>query len=130
MLQWLQPVQHVIAYGNGSMHPVQNWCTQGCSSMRALHWPVEQCGPPTTAAIAANLSRRCLVAFLCFPFLLVISLVGIILWILLLPFKLPCCCCLGCCAQCIANIVEWLVKAPFNIIMWVTDTGTKVTSAA
>jgi len=43
--------------------------------------------------------------------------VGAIVWVLLLPLK--CCCCpLGCAAQLLWNVVEWLLKAPLRALLW------------
>ena len=64
-------------------------------------------------------SRRCLVLVLLMPILLLISVVGMLIWLLLLPVK--CCCCpCGCLLQCVANAVEWLVKAPVRGVLWMT----------
>ena len=54
--------------------------------------------PPLTLICTHSLPCppfRCLVVCLCMPFIIIISLVGMLLWLILLPFKLPCCCCIG-----------------------------------
>jgi hypothetical protein len=58
-----------------------------------------------------------LLVFIAMPILAVISLVGALMWLLLLPLK--CCCCpLGCAAQLLWSVVEWLLKAPFRALLW------------
>ena len=58
-----------------------------------------------------------LLVIVAMPVLAVISLVGAIVWLLLLPLK--CCCCpLGCAAQLVWSAVEWLLKAPFRALLW------------
>lgn len=51
------------------------------------------------------------------PFLGIISLVGAVVWIILLPLKCLCCP-LGCAAQLLWSAVEWLLKAPFRALLW------------
>jgi hypothetical protein len=60
----------------------------------------------------------------CYPLLILVSLLGIIVWLLLLPFKL-CCCCLPCaCAvQLMWNVMQYLIKAPLNGAIWAAGTG-------
>ena len=58
-----------------------------------------------------------LLVFIAMPLLLIISLVGAVVWLLLLPLK--CCCCpLGCAAQLVWSVVEWILKAPFRAMLW------------
>lgn len=51
------------------------------------------------------------------PFLILISLLGAIVWLLLLPVKIVCCP-IGCAAQLVWNAVEWGLKAPFRALLW------------
>ena len=51
------------------------------------------------------------------PFLAIISLVGAIVWVILLPVKCFCCP-IGCAAQLLWSAVEWLLKAPFRALLW------------
>ena len=51
------------------------------------------------------------------PFLAIISLVGAVVWLILLPVKCFCCP-LGCAAQLLWSAVEWLLKAPFRALLW------------
>lgn len=51
------------------------------------------------------------------PLLFVITVLGIIVWILLLPVKVFCCP-IGCAAQILWSVVEWFVKAPLRAILW------------
>jgi hypothetical protein len=62
---------------------------------------------------------RWLLFLLAFPLMVLISAVGIVLWVVLLPVKIICCPC-GCLIQIIANIVEYLIKAPLRLILWAT----------
>lgn len=55
--------------------------------------------------------------FIAMPFLVIISLVGAIVWIILLPLKCLCCP-IGCAAQLLWSAVEWLLKAPFRALLW------------
>lgn len=61
---------------------------------------------------------KLLVLLITLPLLLAISIIGIILWILLLPFKIICCPA-GCIAQCMANLVETFIKLPVKAVKWV-----------
>jgi hypothetical protein len=60
-----------------------------------------------------------LVMVVCYPLLILVSLLGVLVWLLLLPFKL-CCCCLPCaCAvQLMWNVVQYLIKAPLHGAIW------------
>ena len=60
---------------------------------------------------------RWLLVIIAMPFLVLISLVGLIVWIVLLPVKCFCCPC-GCAIQLIYNAFEWLLKAPFRALLW------------
>ena len=55
--------------------------------------------------------------FIAMPFLAIISLVGAVVWLVLLPLKCLCCPC-GCAAQLLWSAVEWLLKAPFRALLW------------
>jgi hypothetical protein len=55
--------------------------------------------------------------FIAMPFLVIISVVGAIVWIILLPLKCLCCP-IGCAAQLLWSAVEWLLKAPFRAVLW------------
>lgn len=60
---------------------------------------------------------RWLLVIVAMPFLVLISVVGLIVWLLLLPVKCFCCPC-GCAIQLIYNAFEWLLKAPFRALLW------------
>ncbi|GMH32323.1 hypothetical protein BSKO_00157 [Bryopsis sp. KO-2023] len=60
---------------------------------------------------------RWLIVFLTIPLLAVVTLLGVIVWIVLLPVKFICCP-IGCAAQMLWNVVEWLIKAPLRVAMW------------
>jgi hypothetical protein len=67
-----------------------------------------------------------LVMVVCYPLLILVSLLGIIVWLLLLPLKL-CCCCLPCaCAvQLMWNVVEYLIKAPLHGAIWAAGSSSR-----
>jgi len=56
-------------------------------------------------------------ACICMPLLALISVIGAIVWVLLLPCKLICCPC-GALLQAAWNIMEWMLKAPLHAIQW------------
>ena len=60
---------------------------------------------------------KCITYIICFPILLLVSIFFLLIWLILLPFKL-CCCPVGCFAQCLADILETFVKAPFKFWAW------------
>ncbi|XP_071833423.1 uncharacterized protein [Apostichopus japonicus] len=62
---------------------------------------------------------RLLVCLLCMPFLIVLSLVGLLLKIILCPFKACSPCCAPCC-QCLVDGAEAILKAPFKLFLWAT----------
>lgn len=84
-------------------------------------------GDTTSAAHSSGNSggcscwKACLLA-ICYPLLLIVSLVGVVIWLLLLPFKL-CCCCMpcACAAQLAWNVVEYLIKAPLQGCVWAAN---------
>ena len=60
---------------------------------------------------------RWLLVVIALPLLAIISLVGVIVWIVLLPLK--CCCCpVGMIAQLVWDAFEWLIKAPLRGLLW------------
>ncbi|CAL8462981.1 g2515 [Coccomyxa elongata] len=58
-----------------------------------------------------------LLVVIAMPLLLIVSLVGAVVWVLLLPLKCFCCP-IGCAAQLIWSVVEWLLKAPLRGMLW------------
>ena len=60
---------------------------------------------------------RWLLVIIAMPFLVIISILGLIVWLLLLPVKCFCCPC-GCAIQLIYDAFEWLLKAPFRALLW------------
>lgn len=46
-----------------------------------------------------------------------ISLVGVVVWLVLLPVKIVCCP-VGCAVQLAWDVVEWVIKAPFRGLLW------------
>lgn len=67
--------------------------------------------PPSTAC------WRWLLVIVALPLLAIMSLIGIVVWIVLLPLK--CCCCpVGMIAQLVWDAFEWLIKAPLRGLLW------------
>eukprot|EP00803_Ostreobium_quekettii_P003877 evm.model.scf_167.18 EVM.evm.TU.scf_167.18 scf_167:116551-119421(-) len=60
---------------------------------------------------------RWLLAAFAIPFLVVASVLGMLVWIILLPVKLFCCP-LGFAAQLMWDITEWVIKAPARVALW------------
>ena len=96
--------------------------------MGASQASVMQAGQPTAktgqrAAMDQPVSSespacwRWLLVIIAAPFLLIISLVGIVVWLVLLPLKI-CCCPVGMCAQLVWDAFEWLIKAPLRGLLW------------
>jgi hypothetical protein len=53
------------------------------------------------------------------PLLAAISLLGCLVWLVLLPLKMCICCCpLACAAQLLWDVVEYMVKAPLRGLLW------------
>lgn len=60
---------------------------------------------------------RWLLVIIALPLLAIISVIGIVVWIVLLPLK--CCCCpVGMVAQLIWDAFEWMIKAPLRGLLW------------
>eukprot|EP00803_Ostreobium_quekettii_P006525 evm.model.scf_4178.1 EVM.evm.TU.scf_4178.1 scf_4178:5656-6594(+) len=60
---------------------------------------------------------RWLLVILAFPVIVVASLLGMLIWIVLLPVKIFCCP-LGFAAQMMWDVTEWLIKAPAYLALW------------
>ncbi len=60
---------------------------------------------------------RWLLVIIAFPILAILSVIGIVIWIVLLPVKIICCP-VGCVLQIMANAIEYMIKAPFKGLMW------------
>ncbi|GAB4819023.1 hypothetical protein N2152v2_006069 [Parachlorella kessleri] len=60
---------------------------------------------------------RWLIFLIAFPLVVLLSAVGIVIWIVLLPLKIICCP-IGFLVQIIANVVEYMVKAPLRLLLW------------
>ena len=74
---------------------------------------------------------RFFVYILCLPLLAAISLLGCIVWLLLLPLRFCVCCCpVACVAQLLADVVEYLLKAPVRGLMWATGQSQQPEAAA
>lgn len=78
--------------------------------------PAPASPPAATPAPQAAWWRWLLVA-IALPLLAVVSLVGVLVWLVLLPVKILCCP-LGCAAQVLADVVEWVIKAPLRGMLW------------
>lgn len=71
---------------------------------------------------------RWLLVLISVPLLLIFSILGIGVWIFLIPFKIFCFP-IGVLAQFIWNIVEYLIKAPLRAILWASGSPWKPTEA-
>lgn len=60
---------------------------------------------------------RWLLVIIALPLLAIISLVGIVVWIVLLPLKCFCCP-VGIIAQLVWDVIEWIIKAPLRGLLW------------
>lgn len=60
---------------------------------------------------------RFLLVILVAPILLAVSIIGVLVWIILLPVKVFCCP-VGCAVQILWSITEWFVKAPLRASLW------------
>lgn len=99
------------------------------SPMGASQASVMQAGQPSQKAVDQNAPGnqhadsegtacwRWLLVIIAAPLLLIISLVGIVVWLVLLPLKI-CCCPVGMCAQLVWDAFEWLIKAPLRGLLW------------
>ncbi|KAK9798946.1 hypothetical protein WJX73_007519 [Symbiochloris irregularis] len=79
--------------------------------------PAEGAVPEEHAEGRGGSCWRWLLVIIAMPFLVVLSVIGAVIWIVLLPLKIVCCPC-GCLIQCMADIVEYILKAPFRGLMW------------
>jgi hypothetical protein len=70
------------------------------------------------------LRRSCVTYLLVLPLLGALSLLGCLVWLLLLPLRFCACCCpLACVGQLLWDVVEHLVKAPLRGLLWATGGG-------
>jgi hypothetical protein len=60
---------------------------------------------------------RWLLFLVALPLLLIVSLVGMVVWLILLPLKLCCCPC-GCALHLVADVVEYVIKAPLRMMLF------------
>lgn len=90
-------------------------------------------GADTADSAAAPAARaawwRWLLVAIALPLLVVVSLVGVVVWLVLLPVKILCCP-LGCAAQVLVDVVEWVVKAPLRGMLWASGKPWKPASVA
>ena len=71
---------------------------------------------------------RWLLVIVALPLLAIISVVGIIVWVVLLPLK--CCCCpVGMVAQLVWDAFEWMIKAPLRGLLWASGKPWKPSKA-
>ncbi|KAF5831327.1 hypothetical protein DUNSADRAFT_13301 [Dunaliella salina] len=66
---------------------------------------------------------RAIIYIFCLPFLLILSVFGMLIWLVLQLFACICSCCApcACAAQAAASVMNTIVKAPFKMAMWVGD---------
>ena len=110
----LAPPAAVGSAGAGGAHGVTPAATAAAAAAAAA--PPAAAAAPDTADQGCSCFRWALF-LVAAPLLLVLSALGVVVWILLLPVKIICCP-IGCAAQIIANAVEHLVKAPLQWMYW------------
>ena len=72
---------------------------------------------------------RWLLVIIALPLLAIISVVGIVVWTVLLPLK--CCCCpVGMIAQLVWDAFEWMIKAPLRGLLWASGKPWKPTKTS
>lgn len=99
------------AAAGGAMQPL----AQGAAALDGA--AVATTGGPETPHTTKATWWRWLLVAIALPLLVVVSLVGVLVWLVLLPVKILCCP-LGCAAQVLADVVEWVVKAPLRGLLW------------
>lgn len=60
---------------------------------------------------------RWLLVIVAMPFLVLFTVVGLVVWLVLLPVKIICCP-IGCLIQIMADLMENVLKAPFKALLW------------
>lgn len=76
------------------------------------------CHPPLlTLLCPCGHLRRFLIVVVLFPVLLAVAVLGLILWLLLLPFKVLCCPADG--ARWSASVWDNMVALPARVIRWI-----------
>lgn len=69
---------------------------------------------------------RWLLVIVAMPFLALFTVVGLVVWLVLLPLKIICCP-IGCLIQIMADLVEYVLKAPFKALLWASGKPYKKT---
>lgn len=72
---------------------------------------------------------RWLLVIVALPLLAIVSVVGVVVWIVLLPLKCFCCP-IGMVAQLIWDVFEWLIKAPLRGLLWASGKPWKPVQAS
>ena len=115
--------QNSAGFGSASLAAGQPGTSMSGSKQLVASQPGQQSvRPQQTAATGKEGTSdtacwRWLLVIIALPLLAIISLVGIVVWIVLLPLK--CCCCpVGMIAQLVWDAFEWLIKAPLRGLLW------------
>ena len=115
--------QNSAGLGSASLAAGQAGTSMSASKQLVASQPGQQSvGPQQTAATGKEGTSdtacwRWLLVIIALPLLAIISLIGIVVWIVLLPLK--CCCCpVGMMAQLVWDAFEWLIKAPLRGLLW------------
>ena len=109
-----QDVPAIGAYSNTAAGPTGT--SPGAASQTPSSMKHETAAAESTSS-EGTACWRWLLVVLAAPLLLIISLIGIVVWLILLPLKI-CCCPVGMCAQLVWDAFEWLIKAPLRGLLW------------
>lgn len=116
--------------GSASLPPHQLGTSMGTKQAVAGQPPAELSTPATGQEGTSDTACwRWLLVIIALPLLAIISVVGIVVWVVLLPLK--CCCCpVGMIAQLVWDAFEWMIKAPLRGLLWASGKPWKPTKAA
>lgn len=126
--------QSSLGGGSASLAPQQ----PGASIVGSKQFMASQLGqPPAELSTSATGHEgttdtacwRWLLVIIALPLLAIISVVGVVVWIVLLPLK--CCCCpVGMISQLVWDAFEWMIKAPLRGLLWASGKPWKPTKTS
>ena len=78
--------------------------------------------PPDASEESEEKRRSCCgtcAVVIAMPLLILLSVLGAVVWVLLLPLKLiPCCCPVACALQALWDAVDLMLRAPLHACVW------------
>ena len=119
---YAQPAQGSMVYSTTGLASDQPSTSMPRARQVIASQPGQQPGPQQAADRDQEVPSdtacwRWLLVVIALPLLAIISLVGAVVWIVLLPLK--CCCCpVGMVAQLVWDAFEWMIKAPLRGLLW------------